>query len=245
MLLLAVIATSGAVAVGVSFVLTAQQGASLAVTAGQACSGGAVAASPDGRALCNEAAQVRATPLPGPLPGITGPAGTDGVDGRGIAGTGIVDGRLVLTYSDGTTETVGQVVGAPGAQGVGITDSDVVDGQLVLTFSDGSTLDVGQIVGADGAAGADGRGVTSIAAVDGRLMVTYSDGTTQDVGPLPAGPQGDAAPSVQSVTRTFSDGSTEVCTRTGGPDTDPVLECEVTAAPPQEPGEGEMGGPGG
>lgn len=241
MLLLAVVATSGAVAVGVSFVLTAQQGASLAVTAGQACSGGAVSASPDGRALCSEAAQVRATPLPGPLPGIIGPVGPAGADGRGIGGTALVDGRLVLTYTDGTTETVGRVVGAPGTQGVGITDSDVVDGRLVLTFSDGATLDVGQVVGADGTAGPAGRGVAAIAAVDGRLVVTYSDGTTEDVGPLPAGPPGAPGPSVQSVTRTFSDGSTEVCVRTGGPDTDPELACEVTAAPPQEPGEGGAG----
>lgn len=160
--------------------------------------------------------------------------GVDGVDGRGIIGTDVVDGRLVVAYSDGTREDAGQVVGrdgGPGTDGRGITDSDVIDGQLVITYTDGSSAVLGPVVGADG------RGIASTAAVDGRLIVTYTDGDVEDAGPLPPGRDGTdgadgaPAPSVQSVTRTYSDGTTERCTRTGGPDTDPTFQCEVSGPP--------------
>jgi hypothetical protein len=129
--------------------------------------------------------------------------GAPGVDGRGIVGTDVVDGRLVVAYSDGAREDAGQVVGrdgAPGPEGRGITDSDVVDGQLVVTYTDGTAAALGPVVGADG------RGIASTAAVDGRLVVTYTDGATQDAGPLPPGPPGadggpgaDGAQGVQGV----------------------------------------------
>ena len=47
-------------------------------------------------------------PIPG-KPGATGPAG------RGIANAEIIGGNLVLTYTDGTTQDVGRVVGQDGA----------------------------------------------------------------------------------------------------------------------------------
>lgn len=62
--------------------------------------------------------------------------------------------------------------------------------------------------------------------------------------PPPAGRDGDngvdgaPAPSVQSETRTYSDGSVERCVRTSGPDSDPVFTCGITpppAAPSPDP----------
>jgi hypothetical protein len=72
--------------------------------------------------------------LPPAQPGKDGTNGTDGTDGvngakgdkgdTGAAGlgldparTGIVDGHLILAYTDGTTKDVGQVVGAKGDDG--------------------------------------------------------------------------------------------------------------------------------
>lgn len=128
-------------------------------------------------------------PTPGER-GETGPAG------RGIAGTSIIGGRLLLAYSDGTSEDKGQVVGAAGApgpqgkEGRGVVGTAIVGGRLVLSYSDSSAEDVGQVVGPAGADGTPGRSVASVGAIDGRLMVTYDDGTTQDAGPLPPGPAG-------------------------------------------------------
>lgn len=47
---------------------------------------------------------------------------TPGADGRGISSAEIVEGELVLTYTDETTETVGKVVGADGQPGENGTD---------------------------------------------------------------------------------------------------------------------------
>lgn len=92
--------------------------------------------------------------------GLDGAAGIDGRDGRGITSTAIVAGRLVLTYSDGTTQDVGAVVGADGKAGVdGKPGADGQPGQP----------------GADGAAGAAGA--------PGGLPASYTtfftDGTSQ------------------------------------------------------------------
>jgi hypothetical protein len=161
----------------------------------------------------------------------------DGVDGAkgepgvGVTGTSIVGGRLLITYSDGHTQDVGPVegqAGATGPEGRGIRGTTVADGRLVVTFTDDEALDLGPVVGRDG------RGIASLDGSSGRLLVTLTDGDVLDAGPLPAGPRGEtgeAAPVVQSVTRTYSDGSSERCVRDGGTDVDPVLRCDDRIPP--------------
>lgn len=172
---------------------------------------------------CNTAAAVVSAPPEDPAAGLDGRPGTNGTDGRGITSTLLrADGHLVLTYSDGSTNDVGLVVGqsgGAGSAGVGITSATTQGGRLVLSFSDGSNVDVGRIVGDPG------RGVSSTAIVDGRLIVSYDDGTTQDAGELPPGPAGRDAELPSSYTRTFSDGTSEACTRAGGAETSPVYSC--------------------
>lgn len=83
-------------------------------------------------------------------------------DARNIESVTIDDnGHLIITYTDGTTEDAGKVVGADGKPGK------------------------------DGADGKDGRGIESVTTNDkGEVIVTYTDGTTDNLGAL-AGPKGD------------------------------------------------------
>lgn len=169
---------------------------------------------------------------------VAGPAG------RGVLGTEItLSGRLLVRYSDGSVADVGQVVGRDGAVGPGgrgVAGTTLVAGRLVVAFTDGATADLGPVVGPAGV------GIVSLDGTSGRLLVSLTDGSVIDAGPLPAGPMGPPgtpAPVVQSVTRTYADGSVERCTRSGGTDVDPTFTCERTAPPSAEesPAEGEPG----
>lgn len=182
--------------------------------------------------LCDRAAEVKDQPAPAQ-------GARDGVDGRGITGTVIADGRLLITYTDGVVEDKGPVVGGDGKPGRGVSGSAITAaGRLVLSYSDGTTEDVGVVVGPEGKAGrdgengVDGRGVLSVTvSPDFRLIVTYDDGTTADAGQLPSGPKGDPGRGIESVafdfdtcqaTVTYSDGTSEPAPMTGcEPEPDP------------------------
>lgn len=78
-------------------------------------------------------------------PGVDGEAGQDGVDGdagRGITGTTVADGRLLVTYTDGATADLGAVVGPAGR---GIADLDGTSGRLLVTLTDGEVVDAGPL----------------------------------------------------------------------------------------------------
>lgn len=100
------------------------------------------------------------------------PAPTD--DARGIKSVTIDDnGHLIITYTDGTTEDAGKVVGADGKDG---KDGD--------KGPKGDKGDAGQD-GKDGADGKDGRGIKSVTTNDkGEVVVTYTDGTSEILGTL-------------------------------------------------------------
>lgn len=138
--------------------------------------------------------------------------GLPGVDGTGITGASIANGRLVLSFSDGHTQDVGAVVGPQGTAGVA--------GANGLNGVDGAN-------GLNGADGAPGRGIASTDIVDGRLIITYDDGATQDAGPVPAGPPGaDGSPAGSMLLQgAGAVGGDLTCTRNGGPDTSPVYAC--------------------
>lgn len=166
------------------------------------------AAGRDAAALADQVRALGAAPIVDP-----GPPAEPARPGRGVTGTSLTgDGRLLIAYSDGTTQDLGRIV-QPGAPGRGVTATSLVDGHLVLVYSDGTTQDVGPVVGDAGANGRDGadgepvRRVASTAVVNGRLVVTYTDGATADAGPLPAG-----TPPLRWTT-TRADGSEETCTR--------------------------------
>lgn len=172
--------------------------------------------------LANQVRSLGATPVvPPPSPSVAGPAGPSGAAGRGITGTQMVGGHLVVTFTDGTTVDLGQVngqpgtpgqTGTPGVAGRSIIGTAINGNHLVVSYSDGQTSDVGAVVGPAGAAGAagtpgtngtngtngkdgtNGRGVASVTINSSHLIVTYTDGTTSDAGQLPPGPVGPAGP---------------------------------------------------
>ena len=107
--------------------------------------------------------------------GDAGQDGTDGKDGRGIKSVTTNDkGDLIITYTDGTTENAGKVVGDDGAAGApGADGTDGADGPKGEDGKDGQ----------DGSDGQDGRGIDSVTTnADGHLIITYTDGTTEDAG---------------------------------------------------------------
>lgn len=173
----------------------ANQGVALAKTAQQQCKTDA-AFRIDNPTLCAQASVLATAPVPGP-PGPGGPPG------RGIKAVNPIGGHLVIVYTDGTAQDVGQWVGPTGKTGPagrGIRQQSVVGGHLIVSYTDGAVVDLGQVVGAagstgpTGASGASGPNGISVASVDedasNHLIVTYSDGRKQDVGALPIGPPG-------------------------------------------------------
>jgi hypothetical protein len=177
-------------------------------------------------------------------------------DGRGIISTLIASGHLLITYTDGTTEDKGAVVGRPGsagstgptgpagpsgAQGAtgdpgrAITGSAIDSGDLLLSYSDGTTEDVGRIVGPAG------RGIRSTDIVDDHLIVTYDDGTTQDAGPVPQA-RGIANTEVRDchLIITYTDGTTQDAGDTCSTQTVAPTTTTTTEPPPSIPDGGGL-----
>jgi|SRR5882757_394411 len=132
------------------------------------------------------------------LPGAPGSPGAPGVPGKGIIKTQVDStGELLVSYTDGSTEDVGNIRGPQGNHGArgrqgdkgdagrGISDTSISGTDLVINYDDGTDKNLGPIVGPKGATGdtgAAGRGVTSTTIQAGHLIVVYSDNTTADLG---------------------------------------------------------------
>lgn len=195
----------------------------------------------DAVALERQVKALGAAPVVQPAP--VAPPALPGPPGRGITGTALRGGHLIVSYSDGTDADVGQVAGQPGAAGVpgvSLTSALIVAGHLVLSYSDGHTSDAGQVVGpvgatgaagVDGKAGTPGRSVTSVANSNGHLIVSYSDNTTQDAGPLPVAQAG-RPPS--SFTFTDEVGHSYTCTpdTPADPGSSPHYTCTAAVSGP-------------
>lgn len=121
--------------------------------------------------------------------GVDGAAGLPGAEGRGITGTSTVGGDLVVAYSDGTSTTLGPIVGADGTDGTdGVAGVDGVAGADGAAAVDGQPGAAGED-GAPGQGGTDGRGIVRTSIEGGRLIVLFSDGERADLGPI-VGPAG-------------------------------------------------------
>ncbi|AIZ01713.1 putative tail fiber protein [Arthrobacter phage vB_ArtM-ArV1] len=111
-------------------------------------------------------------------------------DGRGITGTEIVNGYMMVKYSDGAVEQVGKVQGNdgkdgdPGKDGRAITGTDIVAGEMILNFSDETSDNLGPVVGPAGV------GIQDVRNVDGSLTIVLTNGQFINAGILPPGPAG-------------------------------------------------------
>lgn len=171
---------------------TAAQAASLAEQIKAACAAGELAG-----AVCQQAEQVAAEPVVGPV----GPQGIPGASG--VPGPVGPAGPMGPQGPAGPQGPVGPT-GAPGPGGADGTDGN--DGQ---DGTDGAPGEPGQ-PGEPGAPGQEG----------------------------PRGSDGQDGSPATSYTMTFPGGSTQTCTRTGGPDTAPTYTCSAVVPAP----EGEDGG---
>lgn len=167
--------------------------------------------------LCILAKEISADPtkaVAGPVgpQGLTGPKGDPGNKGLGVQEfITDKDGRLIVTFSDGSSKDLGTVQGVPGAkgdpgaQGVsgrGIIQTSIQDGQLVVAYTDGKTEAIGNIIGPVGAQGPTGdTGLTGETGPTGQSGTTGKDGlTVTKISNDLAG----------EVTVTYSDGSSAV-----------------------------------
>lgn len=70
--------------------------------------------------------------------------GRDGAPGRGVASVAITSGRLVVAYTDGTTQDAGPLPAGPqGPAGRGIAHAEVRSCRWYVTYTDGVTEDAG------------------------------------------------------------------------------------------------------
>jgi Collagen triple helix repeat (20 copies) len=106
--------------------------------------------------------------------GTTGAVGPAGEPGRGILAADLKDGALIVSYTDGTFQNVGNIVGPKGDPGE--------PGQPGEPGKDGAP----GIDGKDGAPGAPGKdGLTPISVdtdVFGNVTISYSDGSVAQAG---------------------------------------------------------------
>ena len=133
------------------------------------------------------------------------PAHMDGIIGRGVKSAAIVDGDLVLTFTDGKTINIGPVVGAPGSPGEDGYSPSVsvvpITGGHRVTITDADGDHAFEVM--DGTDGQDGHSPVveavrhpqlpiTVIRVDGVQQATIRDGATGPKGdPGEPGPKGD------------------------------------------------------
>lgn len=197
--------------------------------------------------LCVLAREIAANPdeVVVPKDGEDGKDGGNGKDGRGVTKFDTASGKLIVTYTDNSTQDLGRIVGKDGAEGKagkdgrGIVATDIVSGSLIISYSDGTRHDAGIIVGPkgatgetgatgatgatgetgkDGAPGAPGLTPTSIDTDPfGTVSVTYNDGSVQTAGRI-------ILPSVE-IFQCSEDGQSLTLKLTNGDPTTIPMDC--------------------
>lgn len=109
--------------------------------------------------------------------GEKGDRGEQGQDGLGIKAAEIINGELVISYTNDTNVILGRVVGADGKEGqpgqngsdgVGIKAATINDnGYLVLALTNDTSITAGKVVGQNGENGADGKSAYDLAKENG------------------------------------------------------------------------------
>jgi len=171
--------------------------------------------------------------------GPQGPQGNTGATGNGITNAVVNSGNLLLTYSNTSTQNLGDIRGPQGATGnVGATGAAGNDGvsvssaalsgdNLQLTLSNSAVLTAGNVRGAIGPQGpqgntgpqGDGNAGVSSGSVNGsgNLILTLNDSSTVDVGNVKGdigatgntGPQGPAGNVLVTTANAAPSGASE------------------------------------
>lgn len=159
--------------------------------------------------------------------GATGQNGQDGKDGKGVASAVInEEGKLVITYSDGTIATLGKVIGPRGEQGVQGEKGDTgaqgekgekgeqgaqgeqgvqgIQGEKGEQGTQGEKGDKGDTgaAGQDGQDGQDGVGISRAEInAENELVLTLSNGQSINLGAVKGekGDKGDAGVGIANV----------------------------------------------
>lgn len=125
--------------------------------------------------------------------------GTDGVDGRGVSGAYITEGKLFFSFDDEDISdiNVGDIM-APVE-----TDAEVnVDGELSITLSDGQVFDLGRVRGIDGIT------IENARVEEGTILIDLTDGTKDvEVGTITQNASGLTVNSDKTLTMAFDDGT--------------------------------------
>ena len=129
--------------------------------------------------------------------------GKDGKDGVSIISSELSEyGELIIYYSTGDSQNLGNVVGKDGVNGengISVTSCSINDkGELVINYSDGKSETIGRVIGTDGKDGVDGTdGINGIDGTNGKdgvsvtsceindkgeLVISYSNETSQNLG---------------------------------------------------------------
>ena len=139
--------------------------------------------------------------------GPQGPTGSTGATGNGITNATVNSGNLLLTYSNTSTQNLGDIrgptgntgaqgptgsAGATGPQGVSVNSAALSGDNLVLTLSNSATINAGNVrglqgpTGAQGPTGSAGTNGTDISTAtvngSGNLILTLSNASTIDAG---------------------------------------------------------------
>ena len=156
--------------------------------------------------------------------GAAGRDGQDGKDGKGVASAVInEEGKLVITYSDGTIATLGKVIGPRGEQGVqgekgdtgaqgekgekgeqGVQGIQGEKGEQGIQGEKGDKGDTGA-AGQDGQDGQDGVGISRAEInAENELVLTLSNGHSINLGAVKGekGDKGDAGVGIANVSIT-------------------------------------------
>lgn len=138
--------------------------------------------------------------------GKDGNAGSNGQDGIGISKTEIdADGKLVITYSNNTSVTLGAVVGADGKDGIdGVSTTHEWDGTVLKVTSASGTTSV-DLKGETGEQGPQG--------IQGERGIQGEKGDPGEVGPQ--GPAGTSV-SITSISESTDDGGSNIVTFSNG-----------------------------
>ena len=93
------------------------------------------------------------------------------------------DGELIITYSDGTIDNLGVVVGEDGDSVLAICDAELNENdELIVTYNNGTQENLGRLTPTESPVGIESASINSL----GELIIVYTDGNEVNLGVIRA-----------------------------------------------------------